>query len=163
MGVQPHAIEFGTEEYGKPYVKRSNLRFNLSHSNEWALLGVVEGREIGVDIEYHHAIRDYAGIANRFFSEDEVEALFALPETDWLEGFYRCWTRKEAFIKAIGTGLYLPLDRFSVSLHPDEKPMILSVRTPDFRAEEWVLSHVGVPAKYSGAMVLGRQTGPKSG
>jgi 4'-phosphopantetheinyl transferase len=116
---------------GKPALSRrfanSDLRFNVSHSEDVAVYAFSRGREIGVDVEAVRELRDADDIAVRFFSRRENEAYLALDPRDRLLGFFNCWTRKEAFIKALGDGLYYPLDCFDVSLAPDEPARILRV------------------------------------
>ena len=125
----PQAIEFVYGVRGKPGVvsgePRYPLRFNLSHSHGLALIGIGSGREIGIDIERMRP--EFAGeeIAKRYFSAKEIAELSRLPEELRTEGFFLCWTRKEAYIKATGDGLHIPLDSFDVSLTPG-KPAILS-------------------------------------
>jgi len=143
LGVQPESVELVYGERGKPALARpcaaSDLRFNMTHCGEVAAYAFAPGREIGVDIEAVRAIRDADEIAARFFSRRENEAYLALDPRDKPLGFFNCWTRKEAFIKALGDGLYHPLDRFDVSLAPGEPARILRVEhTPGDRCG-WTL------------------------
>lgn len=108
--------------FGKPSPDDRKLRFNLSHSGGWVLLAVACGREVGVDIEEIRAIDDAATIAARYFSPGESRKLHdVLGSTLGEVAFFNCWTRKEAFIKAIGHGLSHPLDTFEVTFLPNEK------------------------------------------
>jgi len=122
LSVRPESVELTYGVHGKPALARrfagSDLRFNVSHSDDFAVYAFSSGREIGVDIEAVRPIPDADDIAARFFSRRENEAYLALDPTDKPLGFFCCWTRKEAFIKAIGDGLYHPLDSFDVSLAP---------------------------------------------
>ena len=118
----PSELRFQYGPEGKPSISAKNLdwpiRFNLSHARETALYAFACGREVGIDVE---GIRvDFAGerIAERFFSVDEVTELRALPAELKAEGFFNCWTRKEAYVKARGGGLQIPLDSFAVALRP---------------------------------------------
>jgi 4'-phosphopantetheinyl transferase len=124
-------LRFRYTDYGKPYLANDTLdldfRFNVSHSNSVGLVCITTGREIGADIEW---IRDGISrerIAERFFSVSEVKALRELPQHLQDQAFFNCWTRKEAFVKAKGEGLSIPLDEFVVSLVPDEPAVLLSV------------------------------------
>jgi 4'-phosphopantetheinyl transferase len=132
LGVRPESVELTYGVHGKPALARryagSDLRFNVSHSDDVAVYAFSSGREIGVDIEAVRPIPDADDIAAQFFSLRENEAYLALDPTDKPLGFFCCWTRKEAFIKAIGDGLYHPLDSFDVSLAPDEPAKILRVK-----------------------------------
>ena len=131
LGVRPESVELTYGAHGKPTVSRrfadADLRFNLSHSEDVAVYAFAPGREIGVDVEAVRVIPDADDIAACFFSRRENEAYFALDRRDRPLGFFNCWTRKEAFIKAIGDGLYHPLDCFDVSLAPAEPAKILRV------------------------------------
>lgn len=111
---------------GKPFVGgsefASELKFNLSHSQELAVFAFTRQKEVGIDVE---KIRlDFASreIAQRYFSPLEIANLDALQPQLYTAGFFQCWTRKEAYIKARGQGLYIPLDSFSVSLAPGHPP-----------------------------------------
>ena len=131
LEVAPEAIELVYGPQGKPGLTRrfadSDLRFNLSHCDDVAVYAFAHGREVGVDVERVRELRDADDIAARFFSRLEYEAYRALGPRDRPLGFFNCWTRKEAFIKALGEGLSHPLDRFDVSLAPGEPARILRV------------------------------------
>jgi 4'-phosphopantetheinyl transferase len=155
LETQPEALRFVYGAYGKPALaSEHSLRFNLSHSNEVALLAVVLGAEIGVDVEYIRADFASEDIAQRFFSRVEVEAFNALPKEEQVAAFFRCWTRKEAYIKAIGKGLSQPLDAFDVTLEPELPPALL--RAEDDDASRWMLRDVYVDKAYAGALMVER-------
>jgi 4'-phosphopantetheinyl transferase len=130
-------LRFGYGLNGKPYLASEGtdggLRFNLSHAEELALIGVTRDVEIGVDLEYRRVLDDLDGLARTSFAPREREMLFALPESQWIEAFYNCWTRKEAFIKAIGDGMSYPLADFVVSLAPGAPSAILDGGRVDSR------------------------------
>ena len=132
LNVRPESVELTYGVHGKPALARrfadSDLRFNVSHSDDVAVCAFSFGREIGIDIEVVRSIPDADDIASRFFSRRENEAYRALDPSDKPLGFFYCWTRKEAFIKAIGDGLYHPLDSFDVSLAPGEPAKIQRVK-----------------------------------
>lgn len=132
LDVRPEAIEFVYGPFGKPALSRrfegSNLRFNVSHSEDIAVYAFSCDCEIGVDVEAVRIIHEADDIAAQFFSDYEKEAYLALDPCDKPLGFFNCWTRKEAFIKAIGNGLYHPLDSFDVSLAPREPAKILGIQ-----------------------------------
>ena len=156
LEMKPEALRFSYGPYGKPALdgqhKTGPLRFNMSHSRAVALVAVTEAREIGVDVEYIRA--DFASddIARRFFSPSEVEAFNALPNDQQVAGFFRCWTRKEAYIKAIGRGLSQPLDGFDVTLAPDLPPALLRADGDD--ASRWSLSDIDAGEEYAAALVI---------
>ena len=155
LETQPEALRFSYGAYGKPALASEHvLRFNLSHSHEVALLAVALDSELGVDVEHIRA--DFASeeIARRFFSRAEVEVFNALPKEEQVAAFFRCWTRKEAYIKAIGKGLSQALDAFDVTLAPDAAPALL--RAEDDDASRWRLSDVDVGEGYAGALAVER-------
>ena len=129
LGMRPESVELIYGPHGKPALAREfcrgDLRFNLSHSEDVAVYAFARGREIGVDLEGVRVLPDGDDIAARFFSVRENAAYRGLNARDKPLGFFQCWTRKEAFIKALGDGLYHPLDSFDVSLAPGEPAQIL--------------------------------------
>lgn len=131
LDVRPESIELAYGNRGKPALARhfadSDLHFNVSHCGDVAVYAFALGREIGIDVEAVRAIRDADDIAARCFSRHENEAYRALDPSDKPLGFFNCWTRKEAFIKALGHGLYHPLDSFDVSLAPGDPAKILRI------------------------------------
>jgi 4'-phosphopantetheinyl transferase len=158
LGVPPSAIRLETTARGKPLLAPphdgTGLRFNLSHSAALALCAVTRGRGVGVDVE---AVRpDFAGedIARRFFSPAEVAALAAVAPGERALAFFRCWTRKEAYIKARGEGLALSLASFDVTLGPDEPPALLATRDDPAEASRWALVELGLPPGYVGALAV---------
>ena len=127
-------LRFGYASHGKPYISLpdnpNNLRFNLSHSGGVALLALAVGIEVGVDIERIQTDFPYLEIAQQFFTAVEYAALCATDQALQCETFFRYWTHKEAFIKATGVGLSLPLQQFAVSLQPDTPSKLLHAVCP---------------------------------
>lgn len=156
LETKPEAVRFAYGPYGKPALdgehKNSSLRFNMSHSRGAGLVAVTEDREVGVDVEYVRADFATEEIARRFFSPREVETFNALPNTQQVAAFFRCWTRKEAYIKAIGRGLSQPLDGFDVTLAPEVPPALLRADGDD--ASRWSLSDIDVGNDYAAALVV---------
>ncbi len=142
-------LRFETLPQGKPYIPGSRLRFNLSHTTGAALLAVVLDRELGVDIESIDRTVDYAQIAPRFFAPSEAEALLALPPDQRQSAFFRCWTRKEAFIKAVGGGLSIPLDSFTVTFAPGQPALLDAPANPG-----WTLYALDPHPRYAAALVV---------
>lgn len=131
LGVRPESVELTTAPKGKPvlgsrYVD-ANLRFNLAHCDDVAAYAIGTGGEVGIDIEAVRVMSDADQLAGRFFSNAERKAYRALEPAERPLGFFNCWTRKEAFIKAQGDGFGYPLDRFDVSLAPGEAARLLRV------------------------------------
>ena len=148
LGGRSDAVELVYGDSGKPALARrvagSDLRFSVSHCDDVAVYAFSMGREVGIDVEAVRVIPDADDIAARVFSHRELRAYRALDASAKPLAFFTCWTRKEAFIKALGDGLSYPLDRFDVSLAPGEPARILRVdRTPGDRCG-WTL-HSFVP------------------
>jgi 4'-phosphopantetheinyl transferase len=156
LQASPKRLDFAYGTWGKPSLagefRESQLRFNMSHSHGVALYAVTEGRELGVDVEQVRA--DFASddIARRFFSSHEVGVLCELPENDRVAAFFRCWTRKEAYIKATGRGMSQPLDCFDVTLGSGDDVALL--RNEDGSHERWRLVDIAVGAGYAGALAV---------
>lgn len=157
LGVQPDVVELIYGPRGKPALSPGfadlDLRFNLSHSEDVAVFAFSRGREIGVDVEAVRELRDADEIAARFFSRRENEAYRALDPRDKPLGFFNCWTRKEAFIKALGDGLYHALDRFDVSLTPGEPPSILCVENTPGADCGWRMDSFSPAPRFVAAVV----------
>jgi len=155
-GVPPTCVRFRLGPHGKPSLEEpdgAGLEFNVSHSGELALCAVSRGRAVGVDVE---AIRpEFAtlSMARRFFAPAEGAALAALPQHEQTEAFFACWSRKEAYIKARGTGIALGLDRFEVSLTPGRPPALLATHDEPDAAERWKLVALAPGDGYAGALV----------
>lgn len=154
--AQPTAsLPIDYTKYNKPYLVGSNLNFNVTHSGELALIGFVWHREIGVDIEYTgRIIEDAAAIAQRFFSANENAIFQQLPQHQQQTAFYNCWTRKEAYIKAIGEGLSHPLDTFDVTLRPGEPAQFLSIDNNPTLTAQWSLTTLHPGRDYIAALAI---------
>jgi 4'-phosphopantetheinyl transferase len=151
LGEPPAALVFREAEFGKPYLtgrhEGSDLRFNLSHTRDFAVYAVTRGREVGIDVEAIDRRVDYRELASRFFAASEAEKLFRLPDEQQPAAFFRCWTRKEALVKAVGAGLSIPLDSFEVSFLPGEN--VRKIRG----ADGWTLMALELPEGFAGAVV----------
>jgi 4'-phosphopantetheinyl transferase len=155
-GVPAASLAFRVGPHGKPALDgpaaRGGLDFNVSHSGDLALCAVTRARPVGVDVE---AVRpDFATgeVARRFFAPAEVAALGALPPGERVEAFFACWTRKEAYIKARGTGIALGLDRFEVSLAPGGAAALLATQDEPAAAARWRLVALAPGEGYAGAL-----------
>lgn len=129
LGVAPRALRLGTEPTGRPVLTEpagTGLDFNLSHSEDIALIGLVDGARIGVDVEAHRPLPDSLRIARSYFAPDEAGALEVQPSDLREAAFFGLWTRKEAVVKALGAGLSQPLASFSVTV-PPEPPRMLRI------------------------------------
>ena len=159
MTVPPAHIRFEHNQYGKPALcsatHQENIRFNLSHSGKLALYAFAYDRELGIDVEWIHRRIDQAEqIAERYFSPCENESLRRLPDHQKREGFFNCWTRKEAYIKAKGRGLSLPLAQFDVSLAPGEPARLLQTRNDPPDVSRWTMCELYPGADYTAALLV---------
>ncbi len=121
-GTPAAAITFARTDKGKPYIPHSDIHFSLSHSGHWALLAVSRTALLGVDIEANRRTRDLPGIAEHYFHPQEYALLSRLPADDQTDYFYRLWTLKEAFFKAIGLGISAGLENIHFTLASDNNP-----------------------------------------
>jgi 4'-phosphopantetheinyl transferase len=130
-GTAAHALEFAYGPHGKPGLPaHPELQFNLSHAADRALVAVARGRRVGVDLEQLRPLGDIEALARHTFAPGELARLRALPREQWTEGFFNAWTRKEAYLKALGTGLATSPQSFEVSLEPHAVPRLLRVADP---------------------------------
>jgi 4'-phosphopantetheinyl transferase len=145
LGVAPDKIRFAYNDKGKPSLvepKVNGFECNVSHSDEVALYAFALGVSIGVDVEVIRPVNDMEAIAKRFFSTLEYEMLQRVPPENRLEAFFNCWTRKEAYVKAEGLGLFIPLDSFTVSLAPSEPARFIQLTAQSGHSGAWSLHHL---------------------
>lgn len=127
LDVPPAAITYATGPQGKPFLafpERSGLEFNVSDSGERALIAVSRDGPLGVDLEACRPLSDLAAVAGSHFAVDERAHLFALPHAEQHAAFYRIWTRKEAYLKALGEGLAYGLGRFAVTMDASDARLL---------------------------------------
>lgn len=149
LSVVPADIRLTRGKFGKPYLLKSNLEFNLSHCRDRFVLALARGRQVGVDIEYVSPQRNYTELAKRFFSGREIEQLNSLPPEMRATAFYQVWTRKEAFVKAMGRGIAFGLQRFSVTVLPDASPHIAEIDGNTDAGRHWSLFDLDVGFDYT--------------
>jgi len=157
LDTPPESLTFRYEPNGKPALAgrwQGVLEFNLSHSNENALYAVTRGRKIGVDLEYIRPLPDADDIALRCFSKHENAMLAETRSTERLRTFFEFWTRKEAYIKAIGEGLSFPLDQFDVCLTAGEEERMLSIPGAAPGEPRWTLRALAPDPTYAAALVV---------
>ena len=156
--VHPASITFSYNKYGKPSLAKSidvqNLSFSVAHSGELALYAVTLNRKIGVDLEKIQPEFNSYEIASSYFSASEVKRLDDVPGSLRQQAFFNCWTLKEAFVKAIGLGLSLPLDRFEVAFSPDEPARLLQTHWDEKEASRWSLMTLEVEPGYVAALAV---------
>ena len=157
-GNSPVDIAFNVGPFGKPTLAGnplpSAIEFNLSHCDQFALLGVTSGNPIGVDVETVRPMPDIDQMSRQFFSKAEYETLASTPEHQKDLAFFNCWTRKEAMIKAIGSGLSIPLDSFEVTLVPGEHARLLQLDGDEQASSAWHLRHLELAPNVVGALAV---------
>jgi 4'-phosphopantetheinyl transferase len=158
LAQDPRTLQFCYSEYGKPLLASKpgsdTLSFNVTHSDGMALYAIIRNRNVGVDLEYVSMDVAWEQIAERFFSPGEVSALRTAPRQMQQEAFFCCWTRKEAYLKARGLGLSLPLNQFDVSVTPGAPAAILSTREGDQDISCWSLFDVFPGSGYVAALAV---------
>ena len=156
IACDPKELTFLYGEREKPSLAPSlgggQVEFNVSHSGARALIAIARGRAVGVDIEQIRDNLDHQALAKRFFSTAEQRALSALDPSEQCLGFFRCWTRKEAYIKAQGSGLALPLNAFDVSISPGEQNALLATRPDASQAALWSICPLDAGPGYEAAL-----------
>ena len=152
----PGEVRFRNGPGGKPAVagEDSMIRFNLSDSGGDALYAVGSGREVGVDVEVLRPKPKAPELVNRFFSAKEKEAFQKLGADEKVPAFFAGWTRKEAYVKAIGKGLRFPLDRFDVSLKPGDQNALLNVAGASNETNRWLLRDIDLGPDFRAALAV---------
>ncbi len=153
----PKEIRFTYRGAGKPEladVDVHGLHFNVTHSQNVAIIAVCRGQPLGVDVERVRPEFAAQEIAARFFSPREQAILCEMPATERVTAFFRCWTRKEAFIKLLGAGLSFPLDEFDVSLAPGAPAELLALRGDTVAAKRWSMREIAAPVGYLAALAV---------
>lgn len=156
LKISPQEIRFAYTRHSKPFLIDASqpISFNISHTDGLAAFAFTMEHSIGVDVEAVRANIKTAEIAERFFSVAERQALrgYSVAERD--AAFYRCWTRKEAYIKARGEGLSHPLAQFDVALEPNPEPVLLATRPDPAERARWLLHPFTVPHGYAAAVAI---------
>jgi 4'-phosphopantetheinyl transferase len=155
LEMQPEGLHIAVGVHGKPYLSadganNSRLHFNLSHSGTLLLLAIAADREVGIDLERICDDTPFTDVSRLAFSPSEQNELFSLPRHLQRSAFYRCWTRKEAYLKACGAGFAIPSDSFSVSLHPEATSSRIMSDDPPC----WHLIDITVPEQYCAALAI---------
>lgn len=155
LNTVPKSINFSYGKYNKPdYNPSKSLKFNVSHSGDYGMIGFALNSEIGVDVEKIKSNFDAFDIAQNFFSELEIKALKNIDIKESKEAFFRCWTRKEGFIKAKSKGLSFPLDAFSVSLDSDSSAELLETKWNHGEKKIWSLYSFKPAEEYISAICV---------
>jgi 4'-phosphopantetheinyl transferase len=158
MRTDAQRLCFEYSAFGKPRLAAGSteipLQFNVSHSGELVLIVLTMGRAVGIDVERMRTDLEVERIAASFFSPQERLALQSLPAQLRFQAFFDCWTRKEAYIKAVGEGLTLPLDQFDVCFLPGQQPRLLATRPDPAEARRWVIQALDVGPCYRAAVAV---------
>ncbi len=155
LGIAPKDVRFSYTEFGKPHLDTMGqcpLEFNLSHSADQALLAVSRHFALGVDVEEIKPIAE--DVAGHFFSAAECTELRAYPALEHIPAFYRCWTRKEAFVKAHGAGLSLALDCFDVSLSAGPQQILRRLDPAVGATQDWMIMNIDVAEGFCAAVAI---------
>ena len=159
LGEREELIEFDYGSDGKPCISEPEcgraLGFNLSHSGDVAVFGLAPGATVGIDVERVRDTGDLLDVSELCFSPRERTIIRALPRSDQCAAFYRCWTRKEAYVKALGCGLSAPLDEIDVAFGAREEPAVLRVGRDHSEPARWRMQPLALPAGYVGAVAVG--------
>lgn len=163
LGIPPAWVAFQYGAQRKPALApdhgRPALRFNLSHAGELAVFAFAHGHEVGVDVERADRAVDAERLAAGFFSAQEVAAMRALAPDQRRLGFLNGWTRKEAFVKALGSGLRYPLDSFDVSLAPEEPARILRLNPSHGDPANWHMESFSPASEFVASLVVDTRLG----
>lgn len=157
LKLAPAELVFAQTDYGKPFLVNSEadgLLFNMSHSGDVVLIAVAREREVGVDVEFMRPDFATMEVAEQFFSIAEIYTLSGLPEHLRTSAFFNCWTSKEAYVKARGEGLSIPLDQFDVSLGPGVPAAMLGNRIDEPEMSRWNFQTLEIDPRHAGALVI---------
>ncbi|MFO0878583.1 MAG: 4'-phosphopantetheinyl transferase superfamily protein [Gemmataceae bacterium] len=160
LGVEPSRVMFQHSNTGKPILCGGGIHFNISHSHQLALIGITRLGEIGVDVEHVRSVTTFLDMAERYFTPGESAALKRLPPGAREQAFYHIWTRKEAFLKAIGLGLSHGLERFEVSVPPDDPARILHIDGDRSAGARWSMTCLEPLPGYVGAIAIESHQSP---
>ncbi len=156
LGEPPASLRFAYGSMGQPRLAEQtaelDLRFNLSHSCDLLLVALSRERAVGVDLEPIRRLSHREAVERRVFSTHERETLAALPDAQRLEAFFNGWTRKEAFAKAVGDGMWATMGRIEVTLDPVATPRLVRLDGSDEAAAAWTLFHLKPARGFIGAL-----------
>ncbi len=160
LAADPAALEFDRGPKGKPYLGGefgdSGVQFNMTHTSHMALIAITLSREVGIDVERIRDNLQWEKLARRYFSPLEYSGYCRLPESERLRSFFVCWTRKEAVLKAIGTGLGGGLASFDITVDPDAAPALVANRWQGRFHGHWTLHPLHPGADYVATLVAER-------
>jgi len=162
LKLSPHEVRFERNAHGKPALVRGqgndSLHFNLSHSGEVVVFAAANSCSVGIDIEQVHSDISALELAAAHFASSELSTLRSTAEADRTKAFYRCWTRKEAYLKARGEGLTFDLKKFSVTVDSSEPAALTWVADDPTAPLRWSIRDVSVPSGYIGSLAIERHS-----
>ncbi len=163
LGEKPQSLSFATNAYGKPYLVNRAVEFNMSHSGGIVLIAFARHVAIGVDVEALRPMTERATIVRRYFHPGEAADFARVPPANAEAAFFRCWSRKEAVVKALGLGMSLDLHRYRVACLPGVTPEVLALEGEDAPQKTWSLidldpgqGHVGAVAARHRSLAVSR-------
>lgn len=158
LDLAPSQVDFQYDGLGKPSLRgqgaNSGVCFNFSNSGQAALLAVTRDMELGIDLELLRGLTNLEGLAARFFTAEESDEILSLQGLPQQQAFFRCWTRKEAYLKAVGKGLTFPLNRVRVTVQADQPARICWINGDPAAAAAWQLQHLEPAGGYLGALAF---------
>ena len=158
MHIEPCKLQFSYNSQGKPYLAESfqgkTLEFNMSHSHEFALFAVACNRQVGVDLEHIYSFSETDSLANRILSKREKSAWQKYSMNERLNTLFRYWTCKEAYVKAAGVGLALPLEKIQISAMPGSEARLISINRSTREASRWSLQELNPVPGFAAALVV---------
>lgn len=157
LELDPNDISFTYGSHGKPFLRPlrvPTLQFNVAHAEACVLYALSRDCPLGVDVERVRELSDYDSLAKRFFASSESAEILSVDAVDRMKAFFNCWTRKEAFVKAVGKGLSIPLDSFEVSVRPGQPSKFKSLPTKSSAPPHWSLVHIEPGDGYVGALAF---------
>jgi 4'-phosphopantetheinyl transferase len=157
LGIAAKELQFRYEEYGRPelldHQNSLGISFNMAHSGDLAVVAVSEARRVGIDLEQVRNEVQCLELAQNYFSPRERDQIACLPASDQTAAFFACWTRKEAFLKALGMGLSYPLSEFTVTVSPDATPALEEVESDPLAVNRWHFVNLQLADGYFGTLV----------
>ena len=158
LNIEPDRLQFDYTSNGKPFLiqkyRDKALQFNLAHSHELALYAFTVDRRIGVDVERIYSFAKSSQLARRILSKQERAELYRSPQDEKLETLFRYWTCKEAYVKATGEGLTLPLEKIHLSLMQESKARMISINRSVREASRWSLRELHPVPGFAAALVI---------
>ena len=158
LGLHPGSIHFNYGTKGKPALPfPAPIDFNTTHSGDLTAFAFIVGCQIGIDLELIRPLSEMKEIVDRFFCPNEASEILSLESSERQRAFFCCWTRKEAYVKAIGDGLSAPLADFRVTVQPDKPPHIIHVAHDTTAGKLWTLHNLSLAPDYAGAIAYRSQ------